>query len=399
MADFGAPEEAPLLVPEVAVPPPNLELSGKTFPPATKPGQLCVVVVKAAGILAADKGGTSDPYAKLVAKCKGKDIKSSPAKSSVIKKTVNPEWRELFTIDGIAEADNTTLTVTLMDEDKGMMDSDDPLGQAVIALKDLVTSGQLQTNGTWHNMTLTLANVPKQSKPATGTLELHLSWAQPKDGETVAKPKSTGMFGSMASGMTGALSSAASVATSAASAAGAATGLVVEGGDGGDGGDADSPFEPEAPKKVAALWVGVFKANGIAAADSNGFSDPYAKLIVRTGEKELPSKTTAIRKKTLDPVWREVLKVDNVLDDSVQVTLVVLDDDRMATDEPLGQVDFMLRDLNDLKRDGTWVSVRIQHLELWTSPTLAVLTRRAFEPSCRTDARAGARAGNRPQSG
>ena len=47
------------------------------------------------------------------------------------------------------------------------------------------------------------------------------------------------------------------------------------------------------------------RAHGLPAADRGGYSDPYAKLTVSTGDKQL-KKTSKTKNKTLDPEWFEV---------------------------------------------------------------------------------------------
>ena len=54
------------------------------------------------------------------------------------------------------------------------------------------------------------------------------------------------------------------------------------------------------------LHVHVDKASGLAAADSHGYSNPYIKTYL------LPDKAkqkTNVKKRTLDPVYNETLKV------------------------------------------------------------------------------------------
>jgi Ca2+-dependent lipid-binding protein len=59
--------------------------------PATK----CIVSVLAArGVKAADRGGTSDPYA--IFKFESSVNKAITFKTRVRKKTLDPEWRENF---------------------------------------------------------------------------------------------------------------------------------------------------------------------------------------------------------------------------------------------------------------------------------------------------------------
>ena len=51
------------------------------------------------------------------------------------------------------------------------------------------------------------------------------------------------------------------------------------------------------------------KARGLAAADKNGFSDPYIKTYLLPDKSKVSKKKTAIKKKTLNPVYNETLKV------------------------------------------------------------------------------------------
>lgn len=53
-------------------------------------GNLTVTLVRAKNLIAADRGGVSDPY--IVFKLNGKEVH----KSEVIKKTLNPEYNETF---------------------------------------------------------------------------------------------------------------------------------------------------------------------------------------------------------------------------------------------------------------------------------------------------------------
>ena len=61
--------------------------------------------------------------------------------------------------------------------------------------------------------------------------------------------------------------------------------------------------------KAGQLLVHVNKARGLAAADSNGLSDPYVKTYLLPDKSKHSKKKTAIKKKTLDPVYNEILKV------------------------------------------------------------------------------------------
>lgn len=67
-------------------------------------GNLTVTLVRAKNLIAADRGGASDPY--VVFKLNGKEVH----KSEVVKKTVNPEYNETFvqpivSVDGVDHQD------------------------------------------------------------------------------------------------------------------------------------------------------------------------------------------------------------------------------------------------------------------------------------------------------
>ena len=61
--------------------------------------------------------------------------------------------------------------------------------------------------------------------------------------------------------------------------------------------------------KAGTLLITVNKARGLAAADKNGFSDPYIKTYLLPDKSKVSKKKTAIKKKTLNPVYNETLKV------------------------------------------------------------------------------------------
>ena len=73
-------------------------------------GTATVRVVRATGLLAADKGGTSDPYV-VVQSAGGKK-----AKTSVKKKTLEPEWDETLELSVLDAA--APLSFAVWDHDK-----------------------------------------------------------------------------------------------------------------------------------------------------------------------------------------------------------------------------------------------------------------------------------------
>lgn len=57
------------------------------------------------------------------------------------------------------------------------------------------------------------------------------------------------------------------------------------------------------------LMVHINRAQGLAAADSNGYSDPYIKTYLLPDKSKNTKKKTSIRKKTLNPVYDHTIKV------------------------------------------------------------------------------------------
>ena len=61
--------------------------------------------------------------------------------------------------------------------------------------------------------------------------------------------------------------------------------------------------------KDGQLLVHVNKARALAAANSNGFSNPYVKTYLFPDKSKHSKRKTTIKRKTLDPVYNETLKV------------------------------------------------------------------------------------------
>ena len=77
---------------------------------ASAGGTVTVRVVRATGLLAGDKGGTSDPF--VVVQSAG----DKKAKTSVKKKTLDPEWEETLELSVLDAA--AALTFVVWDHDK-----------------------------------------------------------------------------------------------------------------------------------------------------------------------------------------------------------------------------------------------------------------------------------------
>ena len=168
-----APAPAPASAsPSFKQPAPALE-----FENATRMGELRVVVLRARGLPAADKGGISDPYA-MVKVFTGRTLRRQHKhRTAVAKKTLNPAWNTAFQFRDISVFD-TKIEITVFDEDAtSKFDADDPLGQIEFTLRELVLKG-LPRDGTL----LTLPPLPLRAAKkqniikAQGTLEVMVGW-------------------------------------------------------------------------------------------------------------------------------------------------------------------------------------------------------------------------------
>jgi len=96
--------------------------------------RLQLTVLAGKNLMAADRGGTSDPYVRL----RLGDSKEA-LKTKVIKKNLNPEWNETFDLK--LERLHESLTIECFDYD--LMGSDDSLGKSRIRLKGCKMSFEL----------------------------------------------------------------------------------------------------------------------------------------------------------------------------------------------------------------------------------------------------------------
>jgi hypothetical protein len=141
-----------------------------------RPGRLCVHVLRAHELAAADKGGTSDPYAK-VSIWVGK--KEHRFKTKTISRTLDPEWNEEFSVESVLEPSDVRIAVALYDSDKGLLDADDKLGFADVTLRDMLMLG-LERDGSWYAVPpLGIRPLGWQTVKAKGSLELRVSWCEP----------------------------------------------------------------------------------------------------------------------------------------------------------------------------------------------------------------------------
>jgi Ca2+-dependent lipid-binding protein len=101
-------------------------------PPPSKTGDLSVKVIKCVGLEDADFGGTTDPYVLL--KIDGCDDLLTDKKEG----TINPEWDQELTFEGIQEPLSKTLKIRIYDDDT--WSRDDKIGECEVDLAELKAS-------------------------------------------------------------------------------------------------------------------------------------------------------------------------------------------------------------------------------------------------------------------
>lgn len=111
--------------------------------PILGPAMLDVQVLRARSLLAADRGGTSDPYMRIHV---GNDVKNA-MKTTVKKKTLEPVWEENMSIR--LESAQRRQHLYLECFDKDMVGADDSLGRNVLELGDIVKK---QTYKEWRKL-------------------------------------------------------------------------------------------------------------------------------------------------------------------------------------------------------------------------------------------------------
>lgn len=104
----------------------------ETGPP---PNLLEVKVIEAKDVIAADRGGTSDPYAVV-------EFRGIQKKTKVIKKSLTPKWDETFQFEIGKPAG--VLTIDLFDHDVSLFGKHDFLGQVEVQLANLALEAVFQ---------------------------------------------------------------------------------------------------------------------------------------------------------------------------------------------------------------------------------------------------------------
>jgi hypothetical protein len=136
--------------------------------PILGPAILEIQVLRARNLLAADRGGTSDPYLRIHV---GNET-SAAVKTTVKKKTLEPVWEENFTIR--IESAQRRQRLSLECFDKDMVGADDSLGLATLELGELVSK---QTYKEWRK----LDNVAENGPDNQGEIEIKYKLQEVKE--------------------------------------------------------------------------------------------------------------------------------------------------------------------------------------------------------------------------
>jgi ankyrin repeat protein len=148
--------------------------------PALDKRKLRVRVLKAQGLLAKDKGATSDPLAELL-------LGSQKRETKVLPKTLSPEWNEEFNLE-FTPGGGEQMDVVLYDNDKGLLsNSKEFLGAVTIHLDHIMADMEFNQ---WHE----LEHNPKYQKKqedVTGMVQLDISWSESKDDRSSAPGSSS----------------------------------------------------------------------------------------------------------------------------------------------------------------------------------------------------------------
>ncbi|XP_033311810.1 multiple C2 and transmembrane domain-containing protein isoform X3 [Bombus bifarius] len=258
-----------------------------------------IVLVEAKNLLPMDIDGLSDPYVKF-------RLGTEKYKSKVVHKTLNPVWLEQFDLHLYEDPYlGQELEVTVWDRDKSHQD--DLMGKTVI---DLTTLERETTHRLWRDL-----------EDGSGSIFLLLTISGTTASETISDLAA----------------------------------------------HEDTPREREQlyqryalvnslqrVRDVGHLTVKVFRAQGLAAADLGGKSDPFCVLELVNARLQ-----TQTEYKTLAPSWQKIFTF-NVKDINSVLEVTVYDEDRDHKVEFLGKVAIpLLRIRNGEKR---WYALKDKKL-------------------------------------
>ncbi|CDS11701.1 hypothetical protein LRAMOSA03964 [Lichtheimia ramosa] len=289
-------------------------------------GNLTVTLLRAKDLKAADKSGTSDPY--VVFTVNGERVH----KSSVVKKTLNPVWKnEQFSVP-IQSRVTASFRIEVFDWNQ--IQGDEPIGSGGITLRgDMVESFMAKT-----------VSIPLDGVAGvTGDVIVRFLW-QPQ--LLVKRRTQTSVLGTTRIGTNLSMSSTSSgevIPTASRS----RTSLFSESGHSRADSDHgslstmnDSMELSDANGIPAMISVQLVEARGLRAVDKNGTSDPYVR--VRVGNRIVHKSKTIT--KTLAPTWNETFAF-NVPAEPTALSFKLKDYNRFSRAVDLGECRWNIWDL------------------------------------------------------
>lgn len=95
------------------------------------------------------------------------------------------------------------------------------------------------------------------------------------------------------------------------------------------------------------LSLKIIKASGLPAKDFSGTSDPFVKILLLPDKKH--KMETRIKRKNLNPTWNEVFRFEGFPHNKLlsrTLYLQVLDYDRFSRNDPIGEIEIPLSDID-----------------------------------------------------
>ena len=249
-------------------------------------------------------GGSSDP--RVIFTVDGTELKAT---STCKKKTLNPRWKEIFVLPytrGPEDSQPPFLTVTCEDVDE--LTSADFMGRVQIELDPLLDHKRSRA---WH--ALQAKSDAKTSSNIAGDLDIVLQWHYNPAHDFDPFP------------------------------------------DDELGAEKDALYADKAPNE---LRLALVQGRGLAIKDKNllskgGSSDPFVKFEVTGGDYAAKPFKSSIKKKTLQPVWREIFQVPLKQDaeqDNPVVDVTVYDHDEVSSPDFMGRCAINVEELKATKK-------------------------------------------------
>lgn len=317
--------------------------------------QVLVRLIEAKGILAADRGGTSDPYATL-------EVDTQKFSSSVQKKTLKPKWRETFRfqlgsfLKQRSEEDKTkcrSLWKKARKKNAGRMSLKpekepglDRLNSAVSNLSNstMVTSFSDVLKGSSKYLTVSIWDHDMGPNPDDflGCIVLPLHLVSEGDEFEDWFELRAGADKTQVSGMVK-LGLRVTEKWDPEPVSGEVT-LNVE-----------KRFKDVAPEEIV---IEVIQARDIQAADRGGTSDPFAIIAFHGGREAKGGETgkTRVIHKSLNPVWDEMFVLTKQ-PGAKNLIIDIFDYDRFGSNDFLGRAFVPLTDISEDAKQ-VWVELR-----------------------------------------